>query len=94
MSVQYPQRRMERTKNINKDSLKKDILWFCGKVIAESDVNIGRGRVGILVSEDVIKWLLEPENPSMKYRTLVELLGKSPNDHEAIECKSELAEAY
>jgi hypothetical protein len=25
---------MERTKNINKDSLKKDILWFCGKVIA------------------------------------------------------------
>jgi len=50
--------------------------------------------VGILVSEEVIKWLLEPENPSMRYRTLVELLDKSPNDHEAAECKREIAESF
>ena len=65
----------------------------CGKVIAGPDVNTFRGGVGILVSEDVTKWLLEPENPSMKYRTLVELLGKSQNDHEAVECKREIAES-
>jgi len=47
----------------------------------------------MLVSEDVIKWLLEPENPSMRYRTLVELLGKSPNDHEALEYKKRIAES-
>ena len=46
-----------------------------------------------LVSEDVIEWLLEPEDPSMKYRTLVELLGRSSNDNEAIECKREIAES-
>ena len=49
--------------------------------------------MGVLVSEDVIRWLLEPEDPSMKYWTLVELLGKSPNDHEAIECKRQIAES-
>ena len=47
----------------------------------------------ILVSEDIVRWLLEPENPSMRYRTLVELLGKSPNDPEATECKKEIAES-
>lgn len=46
-----------------------------------------------MVSEDVIEWLLEPENPSMKYRTLVELLGRSSNDNEVIECKREIAES-
>jgi len=25
--------------------LRKPVLWFCGKVIAESDVNTGKGRV-------------------------------------------------
>jgi hypothetical protein len=49
--------------------------------------------VGILVSEDVVRWLLEPENPSLRYRTTVELLGKSPDDPEAIECKRQIAES-
>jgi len=49
--------------------------------------------VGVLVSQDVIKWLLEPEDTSVKYRTLTELLGKSPNDSEVKECKREIAES-
>jgi hypothetical protein len=49
--------------------------------------------VSILVSEDVARWLLEPENPSLRYRTMVELLGKSPDDPEAIECKRQIAES-
>jgi len=51
------------------------------------------GGVEILVSEDVVRWLLEPENPSLRYRTTVELLGKSPNDPEAIGCKRLIAES-
>ena len=50
-------------------------------------------RVCILVSEDVVKWLLEPENPSLRYKTMVELLDESPNDPEAIECKKQIAES-
>jgi hypothetical protein len=46
-----------------------------------------------LVSENVVKWLLEPEDPSARYRTLVELLGRSPNDHDVVECKREIAES-
>jgi len=49
--------------------------------------------VGVLVSQDVIKWLLEPEDPSMKYRTRTELLGKSPNDREVKEYKREITES-
>ncbi len=45
------------------------------------------------MSEDVTKWLLESENPSVKYRTLVELLGRSPDDRDVIECKREIAES-
>jgi hypothetical protein len=41
----------------------------------------------------MIAWLLEPEDPSLKYRTLVELMGKSPNDSEAVECKRRIAES-
>ncbi len=49
--------------------------------------------MGILISEDVVRWLLEPENPSLRYRTIVELLGKSSDDPEAIECKRQIAES-
>jgi hypothetical protein len=49
--------------------------------------------VGVLVSQDVIKWLLETEDTSVKYRTLTELLDKSPNDSEVKECKREIAES-
>ncbi|HXX87061.1 MAG TPA: hypothetical protein VEH86_01250, partial [Candidatus Acidoferrum sp.] len=54
---------------------------------------MSKDKVTILVSEDVIKWLLEPEDPSMKYWTLVELSGESPDDHEAVECKRQIAES-
>jgi len=46
-----------------------------------------------LVSEDVTKWLLESENPSVKYRTLIELLDRSLNDREVIESKREIAKS-
>ena len=46
-----------------------------------------------MVPEDVVRWLLEPENPSLRYRTMLELLGKSPDDPEAIECKRRIAES-
>ena len=49
--------------------------------------------VGILISENVVKWLLEPENPSLRYRTMIELLDKSPNDPEAKECKRQIPES-
>lgn len=32
--------------------------------------------------KNVLSWLLEPSNPSVRYRTLVELLNCSPNDSE------------
>ena len=46
-----------------------------------------------MVSEDVVRWLLEPENPSLRYRTMLELLGKSPDNPEVIECKRQIAES-
>jgi len=46
-----------------------------------------------LTSEEVLNWLLEPENPSLRYRTLVEVLDKSPNDSEALKCKKQIAES-
>ena len=33
-----------------------------------------------MIPVDVINWLLEPENPSMKYRTMKELLDESQNE--------------
>jgi len=34
------------------------------------------------IPEKVLSWLLEPSNPSVRYRTLIELLNYSPNDSE------------
>lgn len=47
----------------------------------------------MFISEDIVKWLLEPENPSLRYRTMVELLGKSPDDPETLECKRQIGES-
>jgi hypothetical protein len=47
----------------------------------------------MFASEEVLNWLLDPENPSLRYRTLVELLNKSPDDKKAIECKEQIAES-
>jgi hypothetical protein len=41
----------------------------------------------------VTNWLLESENVSVKYRTLVELFERSPSDREVVECKKEIAES-
>lgn len=46
-----------------------------------------------MISEDVIAWLVEPENPSVRYRTMVELLDKSPNDIEVRGCKNQITES-
>lgn len=52
------------------------------------------GGESILTSEDVLNWLLEPENPSLRYRTIVEVLDEHPNDPEALNCKKQIAESY
>lgn len=43
---------------------------------------------GFEFKDNVIEWLLEDENPSVKYRTLVELLGKPQNSDEVIKAKA------
>ena len=45
-----------------------------------------------MISEKNIKWLLEPDNPSVKYRTLIELLDKPMDDHEVQQCKKQIIE--
>ena len=47
----------------------------------------------MFASEKILNWLLELENPSLRYRTLVELLDTSPEDKNAIECKGRIAES-
>lgn len=43
-----------------------------------------------VVSANVLDWLLEPENPSLRYRTLVELLDLSSNDEKVKEAQSKI----
>jgi hypothetical protein len=38
-------------------------------------------------SEDTLEWLLEEDNPSVRYFTLTELLGRPPDDPEAVHAK-------
>lgn len=40
--------------------------------------------------DNVIKWLLEDENPAVKYRTLTELLHRSADDSDVIKAKMNL----
>lgn len=42
--------------------------------------------------EKNIKWLLEPDNPSIRFRTLVDLLDKPLDDSEVQRCKKEILE--
>lgn len=44
----------------------------------------------MLFDESVINWLLEDENPSIKYRTLVELIGKSKEEPELQALKNKI----
>jgi hypothetical protein len=48
---------------------------------------------GILMRESVLKWLLEPEEPSIKYRTMTDLLGAPRNDAEVQECRMQIQES-
>jgi hypothetical protein len=41
---------------------------------------------------DPIPWLLEPENPSVRYRTLTDLLDRSADDPEVREARAAIAE--
>ncbi|MBU0491453.1 MAG: hypothetical protein KKB13_06350 [Chloroflexi bacterium] len=44
-----------------------------------------------MTHEAPISWLLEPENPSVRYWTLVDLLDRSPDDPEAREARAAIA---
>jgi hypothetical protein len=45
---------------------------------------------GQIIDERTIEWLLEKENPSVRYFTLTKLLKKSENDKEVPEAKNEI----
>lgn len=42
------------------------------------------------MNQAVLEWFLEPENPSVRYRTMVELLDKPQEDIEVQECKIQI----
>ena len=42
------------------------------------------------ISDDIINWLLEDDNPSVKYYTLVDLLGKTFDDEEVTTAKEQI----
>jgi hypothetical protein len=39
---------------------------------------------------DPVPWLLEEENPSVRYFTLIDILGLDPQDKQALSCKKEI----
>jgi len=43
-----------------------------------------------MLKDDLVDWLLEPNNPSVRYFTLIELLGKSQNDSEVLTAKKDI----
>jgi hypothetical protein len=45
------------------------------------------------MNQAIRDWLLEHENPSVRYRTLVELLKRPNNDSEVIECKKRIPQS-
>lgn len=48
--------------------------------------------VASVVSKPVLDWLLEESQPSVRYRTLTELLGRPENDADAREARKEIPE--
>src|SRR5690242_9831559 len=50
-----------------------------------------REGVHMVVPRPVLTWLLEAENPSVRYRTLVELVGRKSDEPEVRAAKSEIA---
>ena len=45
-----------------------------------------------MISEKNIEWLLETQNPSMRYRTLVDLLDTPINHPDVQQCKKRIYE--
>ena len=45
-----------------------------------------------VLDRSVVKWLLEDNNPSIRYLTLTKLLGKSPRSREAVETRERIPE--
>jgi hypothetical protein len=45
------------------------------------------------ISDGILAWLLEPSDPSIRYLTLVELLGRSKRDGEVCEARRAIMEA-
>lgn len=46
-----------------------------------------------MTKQTVTAWLLEPENPSVRYRTMVELLDEPFDDHEVENCNEHIPES-
>ena len=46
------------------------------------------------VNGDPLAWLLECENPSVRYWTLIDLLGRSPDDPDVVVSRSAIAESH
>lgn len=44
------------------------------------------------IPANVVEWLLEPSNPSIRYRTMTELLGRTTDDPEVIETRNQIAD--
>jgi hypothetical protein len=42
----------------------------------------------LFLQDDVIEWLLEPSNPSVRFWALQQILGKSPEDKEVIQAQN------
>jgi len=39
------------------------------------------------LNEAALRWLLDPQDPSIRYQTLVDVLGHSPDSREAVEAR-------
>ena len=48
-------------------------------------------RPAILPKGDALPWLLDPENPSVRYWTLIDILGRPANDPEVQEARAAIA---
>ncbi len=42
------------------------------------------------MNDAALRWLLDPENPSIRYQTLVDVLGYSPESREAVEARKRI----
>ena len=43
-----------------------------------------------MISDKIVQWLIAPETPSVRFRTLVDLLNRSIADPEVGECKNQI----